>query len=133
MVHYAGIVLSRLGKVFVVLTLAATLCAQWALLQTVAWTTMLAGNLKSCSLHDAVAMTFDGQHPCPLCKAIAAAKKSEQKNHVAFERQKMEFPPIRENLVLIAPPAPKHFPSANLFAKSLSRKPLTPPPRRFSV
>ena len=82
--------LLRLGKVCIVFSLVATLSAHWALLQTVAWTTMLAGNLQSSSFHDAVMKTFDGNHPCPLCKAIAVAKKSEQKNQIGFENQKLE-------------------------------------------
>ncbi|HTV39434.1 MAG TPA: hypothetical protein VMF08_02575 [Candidatus Sulfotelmatobacter sp.] len=112
--------------------LVATISAHWALLQTVAWTTMLANNLQSRSLHDAVAMTFDGQHPCPLCKAIAAAKKSEQRNQIGFDKQKLEFPPIQGSLVLTAPP-PVVIPSPNTFSVSVPQKPLTPPPRGLFV
>jgi hypothetical protein len=125
-------VLLRLGKVCVVFALVATISAHWALLQTVAWTTMLANNLQSRSLHDAVTMTFDGQHPCPLCKAIAAAKKSEQKNQFSLERQKLEFPPVEGSLVLTAP-SPVEIPAPNTFAESVPQKPLTPPPRGFFV
>jgi hypothetical protein len=126
-------VLVRLGKLFVVFALVATLCAHWALLQTVAWTTMLADNLQSRSLHDAMSMTFDGRHPCPICKAIAAAKKSEHKNQVSFEKVRLEFPPVEGNLASIAPPPLEHFPRKDFFAKSLPQKPLTPPPRQYSV
>jgi hypothetical protein len=126
-------VLVRLGKVFVVFALVATISAHWALLQTVAWTTMLADNLQSCSLHTAMAMTFDGQHPCPLCQAIAAAKKSEQKNQVSFEKQKLEFTPVEGSLVLIAPSPLEQFPRQDLSAKSIFPKPLTPPPRALFV
>lgn len=125
--------LVRLGKVFVIFALVATISAHWALLQTVAWTTMLANNLQSRSLPDAVAMTFDGQYPCPLCKAIAAAKKSEQKNQIAFENQRLEFTPVEGSLVLIAPSPLEHFPHMDFFAKSLPQKPLTPPPRESVV
>ena len=38
---------SALGKFFVVVALVSTLGAHWALLQTVAWTTMLANNLRT--------------------------------------------------------------------------------------
>ena len=79
---------------------------------------MLANNLQCRSLHDAMSMTFDGQHPCPLCKAIAAAKNSEQKNQFAFGYQKLEFPPVQESIVLIAPSPLEHFPRSNFFAKS---------------
>ena len=77
--------------------LIAATGAHWALLQSVAWTTMLADNLRTHSLSESVARTFDGKYPCPLCKAIAAAKKSEKKSEFTLQTQKLEFPPIKEN------------------------------------
>src|SRR5208283_3619426 len=48
----------RFGKAMVAVALVLTLGGHWALLQTMAWTTMLAGNLQSRSLHEAVTQTF---------------------------------------------------------------------------
>jgi hypothetical protein len=126
-------VLVRLGKVFVVFTLVATLSAHWALLQTVAWTTMLASNLQSGSLHEAMAKTFDGEHPCCLCNAIATAKKTDQKNPFAMEKLRLEFPPAEGALMLNVPSRFDLFPPDTFSAKSVLQKPLTPPPRRFFV
>jgi hypothetical protein len=76
------------GKKFlVVLALVLSTGLHWAALQTVAWTTMLADNLRQQSLTQAVSQTFDGQHPCCLCKAIAAGKQSEKKTELAFQSQ----------------------------------------------
>jgi hypothetical protein len=119
----------RLGKMLVVIALAATLGAHWALLQTVAWTSMLADNLQSCSFRDAVVKTFDGKHPCCLCKAIAAGKKSEKKNEFTSQMQKLEYTPMKGNVVLI-PPTQSHLLSLeDLVAESFTQEPLTPPPR----
>lgn len=126
-------VLVRSGKLFVVFALVTMLVAHWALLQTVAWTTMLAGNLQTNSFSMAVKKTFDGKHPCPLCKAIAAGKKSEQKNGFTSQTQRLEFPLTRENFVFIAPARFELLPRENAFAKSLPQKPLLPPPRGFFV
>jgi hypothetical protein len=126
-------VLLRLGKVLVVFALVSTLSAHWALLQTVAWTTMLASNLQSGSIRTAMTMTFDGQHPCPLCKVIANAKKTEQKNQVPGQDLKLDFPPLQDGMVLVAPSRLEPFPRKDLSAESLSQKPLTPPPRSFFV
>jgi hypothetical protein len=126
-------VFARIGKFFFVLTLVATLGAHWALLQTVAWTTMLADNLCTHSVKEAVTETFDGNHPCPLCKAIAAGKQSEKKTDFSFQSQKLEFPPLKENFVLIAPSQFQLLPQENSFAKSLFQKPLLQPPRQFFV
>src|SRR5476649_1601308 len=93
----------RIGKIFLVLALVAMLGAHWAALQTVAWTTMLADNLCTQSVKEAVMETFDGNHPCDICKAIAAGKQSEKKAVFSFQSQKLKFPPAGKKFVLIAP------------------------------
>ncbi len=50
----------------------------WLALQGVAWVTMLVDNSQESSLVDAVSKTFDGQHPCPLCKAVATGQSEER-------------------------------------------------------
>ena len=40
------------------------------LLQVVAWTGMLIVRSQTSSLSDAIHTTFDGQHPCPMCRMI---------------------------------------------------------------
>jgi hypothetical protein len=102
----------------------------WAFFQSVAWTSMLADNLRHDSLAQAVTHTFDGQHPCRLCKAIADGKKSEKKNDFAPYFETLEFPLAAEDFVLtipsrLAPPC-----RADTFAETLSQTPPTPPPRR---
>jgi hypothetical protein len=127
-------VFARVGKVLVVVALAATLGAQWTLLQAVAWTAMLADNLRTHSISESVARTFDGKHPCPICKAIAAGKKSEKQNAVALQMQKLEFPPVKENPALFAPSDFQLLPMLTNFPPdSSTQKPLTPPPRESRV
>jgi hypothetical protein len=123
----------RVGKMFVALALVAMLGSHWALLQSVAWVGMVVSYSEHSTFEDAMKMTFDGKHPCCLCKAIAAAKKKEKKNEFTAQTQKLEFPPIKENVVLIAPSQFKLLPRENAFAKSLTQKPLLPPPRGFFV
>jgi hypothetical protein len=124
----------RCGKWLVVLALVLTTGLHWAALQTVAWTTMLAANLSSQqSLTEAVSETFDGKHLCPLCRAIAAAKKSEKKSEAVPANLKLEFPPAMKNLVLVAPTQFQPLPQVNIFAESLAHPPLTPPPRATFV
>jgi hypothetical protein len=90
---------------------------------------MLADNLSTCSFIEAVQKTFDGKHPCCLCKAIAAGKKSEQKKEFTVQLQKFEFPLVKENLALIGPSDYQLVLQADTFADSLPQKPPTPPPR----
>ena len=101
----------------------------WSVMQTVAWTAMLAGNLRAQCFSQAVTRTFDGQHPCSLCKAIAAGRKSEGKSELTPPATKLEFPPVCRSvspvesdcaLLLIVPVR---------IVKSLTQQPPTPPPR----
>ena len=122
----------RIGKYLVIAALVATTGAHWALLQSVAWTTMLADNLRTHSFSESVARTFDGKHPCPICRAIAAGKKSEKQNEFTLKMQKLEFPPARANPILFAPSDFQLLPvPADFLSESLPQKPLTPPPRWF--
>ena len=107
--------------------------AHWAALQTVAWTTMLASNLHGESFSEAVTKTFDGEHPCCLCKAIAAAKKSEKKSEAAAPVIKMEFPPAGGKLVLFPPTQYELLVTNDSCARSFSPKPPLPPPRILPV
>ena len=92
---------------------------------------MLASNLRNDSLTQAISKTFDGEHPCCLCKAIAAAKKSEKKSEAVSPVLKMEFPPAAEKPVLFPPSRFAVLPLQNSFADSFSSKPPLPPPRGF--
>ncbi|HUD45195.1 MAG TPA: hypothetical protein VMR33_00110 [Candidatus Baltobacteraceae bacterium] len=122
---------ARLAKMVVIVTLVATTVAHWALLQSVAWTTMLAENLSCGSVSQAVSRTFDGKHPCPLCKAIAAGKKSESKKDHTLLLQRFEFPLASGNPVLTAPPQFEAPPPAIVFPKVRIQRPPVPPPRRL--
>ena len=124
---------ARLGKIFVIVALVIMLGAHWTLLQTVAWTTMLADNLQSTSFQAALVKTFDGKHPCDLCKAIATGKKSEKKSEFTAQMQKLEFPPLKENFTLFAPPQFRLLPLENFSAQAFAQKPLLQPPRGLFV
>jgi hypothetical protein len=124
-------VLARFGKFLVVIALVLATGLHWAALQTLAWTTMLAGNLCGQSLTEAVSQTFDGKHLCPLCRAIAAAKQNEKRSEAVAATLKMEFPPVAEKLILISPKPFSAFSLAEFSAASSFPKPPVPPPRSF--
>ena len=70
---------SRLGIFFGALALLQTLGGHWALLQTSAWMGMIVQYSQQAGLKAGLAQTFDGEHPCPVCKAVEGGKKQEQK------------------------------------------------------
>jgi hypothetical protein len=118
-----------LAKFILVLALACCIGLHWAFFQSLAWSSMLAENLRRDSLAQAVTHTFDGQHPCPLCKAIADGKKSEKKNEYAPYCKTLEFPPAAQDFDLTVPARCAPPSRADIFAKTLSESPPTPPPR----
>ncbi len=52
---------------------------QWLMLQSVAWANMLRNYSQETKLSKALLNTFDGNHPCPLCRFIQK-ERSEQEN-----------------------------------------------------
>ena len=86
----------RLGRILTVLAMALWLGGHWLVLQSIAWTTMAVGNSKVLPLRSALATTFDGKHPCQICKFVAQGKKSEQKKDAEQSAPKFEYLPVDE-------------------------------------
>jgi hypothetical protein len=123
----------RLTHVLLLFALLFAMGGQHLVLQSIAWTTMLANNLSSFPLQEAVSKTFDGKHPCCICKAVEAGRNSEQKKEFAPLTFKLEFPLLGENPFLAAPSQFSLLPAQNISAKSFLREPVTPPPRGFAA
>lgn len=54
--------------------LSLALGLHWGVLQSVAWTVMLAKRAQTSTAWEAIRTTFDGQHPCRLCQVVKEAK-----------------------------------------------------------
>jgi len=102
---------------------------QWTLLQTVAWMGMLVDYSRDNSVKEAICKTFDGKHPCCLCKAITAGKKTEQKKNLSFKQQKLEFPPLNAAWEIAVSVRFPLILCIDLSSESFFLKPPTPPPR----
>ena len=62
------------------------------LMQTVAWSRMLADFSSQSSFKEAVAKTFDGEHPCAMCKVVKKSKSEEDKKAPLLKAEmKMEI------------------------------------------
>ncbi|MEI9864820.1 MAG: hypothetical protein WDN00_09755 [Limisphaerales bacterium] len=88
---------------------------------------------QSTSLSQALTKTFDGKHPCPLCKVVATGKSAEKKSAFTLEQKKLEFPPASERLVMVAPTQFELLPQTNFSAEVLIQQPPPPPPRSLFV
>jgi hypothetical protein len=81
------------GKIFVVLGLVLCLGSHWGILQCVAWSTMLVRFASSLPLIQAIQYTFDGEHPCTLCKSIqeGSAQEKQTDRHLPSSTDKVEL------------------------------------------
>lgn len=103
----------------------------WVVLQSIAWTGMLAENLHTNSLPKAIACTFDGKHPCCLCKEIAKHKQSGKKSDLQLELKKLEFPYSKIKFVFCPPSDFREVRAADQSGPLLTHAPPVPPPRAF--
>jgi hypothetical protein len=126
-------VFKRLGHVLLIVALLVATGGHWALLQTVAWTNMLASNLRTSSFEEAVVKTFDGKHPCSLCKQIAQGKKSEKKSEFPVQLKRLEFVSEHTEFVFVAPRDFRLLPASEFCLSGVARSPAVPPPRSIPV
>ena len=122
-------VFARVGNLLLILALLGATGAHWAVLQSVAWATMLTNNARTECLATAISTTFDGRHPCPLCRQITAGKQSERKADLQTQIKRLEFAHSQVTLV-IQPPVQFRLLTEGLFtACSVTWSPPVPPPR----
>ena len=116
-------------KLATVAVLVLTLGLHWALLQTVAWTGMVLSYSRNASLPEALSRTFDGQHPCALCQAIAKGKNSEKQSETLAPLKKIDglYQPVV--LVVCSPASFSSIEPTGGLLEMLAHAPPTPPPR----
>lgn len=110
----------------------------WALLQCVAWTKMLwdyshtSQSVSSQSIKKAVTRTFDGKHPCSLCKRIVKgkAKEKETTKTVQINFEVRHFPkPVMVQLTALVPREGSPIAMNRKHGQQILRMhPPTPPP-----
>ncbi|MEN3942261.1 hypothetical protein WJU23_13265 [Prosthecobacter sp. SYSU 5D2] len=122
--------LPRLARWMLVALLCISLGLQWTLLQGVAWTGMLISYARDGSLIEAVTKTFDGEHPCQLCKAVENGQKQDQEKTASAPLKKLEA--VLAQMVCVVAPAPvlRTFPEPTQQGERLAMMPPWTPPRQ---
>ena len=118
-----------LKRAITVVMLVLALGLQWTALQSVAWVSMVIKYSREAPFVQALVKTFDGQHPCSLCRIVTEGQKSEQKQQTKQ--------PVKElDLCLEIPaafqPTPLAFARHTIVhtrADARFEPPLIPPPR----
>jgi hypothetical protein len=124
-------VLSRLPRFAIAAALAFSIGLHWGFLQSVAWVGMVVNYSHDGSFGEALQKTFDGKHPCYLCKAIAEGKKSEKKPDSGPVAKKFECSYSRTIFVFCAPMQFWETCVLDERADSANAPPPVPPPKNF--
>lgn len=123
--------LPSLSKWLLVLTLTLSLGFHWALLQSVAWVGMVVSYSQDATLGVALIKTFDGNHPCNLCKAVREGQESEKKQAALKVEIKKEYWSDTAITLLSPPSSFTLLPALSLSAPHRAETPAVPPPRSF--
>lgn len=113
------------------LALATAVNLHLPAMQVVAWTGMIVDYSRGNSLSEAVAMTFDGDHPCRMCKEIRKQQTPSAEEEIQTAQQSSRLvavlgsvPAWVHALVPLAAPA-----ELRPLPVGLRPVPETPPPR----
>jgi len=124
-------VLPRVAKLALALAVATSIGLHWAFFQSVAWVGMVVSYSQDAPLRQALAKTFDGKHPCALCKQITKGRQSERKSDSPPAGKKFEFSYSAASFVFAAP---SYYWEANWPSPAgtlLPQTPPVPPPRQI--
>ena len=123
----------RLTHIIVLAAFIFSCGGQWYALQCVAWVKMIHDYSQMVPFTEAIGMTFSGQYPCAICKAIADNKQVENdKNSVRARKIREEILSAPIAVALANRPNAASFQYADyltlLFRAARNLLP-TPPPR----
>ena len=120
---------TRFARLLVVLALVASIGGHWALLQSVAWTQMLVERTQVASFGEAVKTTFDGAHPCAMCKRINDGKQKEQQPEQALLKVKLDVICERALVAVFPPRIDAEFAQTEMSGERRAERPPLLPPR----
>ena len=119
----------RLHNLIAAVLLIFSIGGHWTLLQSGAWIGMFISFSQSDSVAEAVAKTFDGNHPCKMCKFVTEGKKAEKKHEHQLSKLKIDFFLTQSDFVLWNPAFREERIRLALVGSEQSYSPPTPPPR----
>jgi len=124
---------SRFAQIIVAIVAVMLTVGPLGLLQVVAWTGMAVNYGSHYGVIEGLGRTFDGQHPCVLCKEITKTAASEKENKASATVVEIKLVgvivPIVQSPTLDFPKETfVYFSMVNFFAGRTDR-PASPPPR----
>ena len=121
--------LLRNGQYLLIAAMFCALGGHWLVLQTVAWGGMIVDYSRGAGFTVAVEKTFDGQHPCPMCKSIEKTRQSEKKHDAVLMEMKLDV--FHEATRALVRPATSGWQQSVVESTPVTRAepPSVPPPR----
>jgi hypothetical protein len=127
-------ILGALTKVVAVAMILAVSGGHWAILQSVAWAKMIVEYSRSAPLEVALEQTFDGQHPCEMCKMIQQAKQPTHRQELKQSAPKDDLVFLEARAHPSSDPPWAWKPGSEACSWPMRRDPPpVPPPRRFAA
>jgi hypothetical protein len=125
--------LLRFGQILSLAALFVACGGHWAVMQSYAWARMLVENSENSRFVVAVEKTFDGQHPCDICKSIETAKGKEKKAPQTIQVSKTPLVCQESGCDLYPSEGGLAPRSGAMEAMVRKTKPAAPPPRSGAV
>jgi hypothetical protein len=119
---------TRLARFIAILAAVQILGGHWLLLQSAAWVGMMMDFARHDSLPVAIEKTFNGTHPCQLCKTVSKGRDAEHEQQMA--KLAVQFEAVLAPRLVVPPPneAPWIYPAHCRMACARTLAPPTPPP-----
>jgi hypothetical protein len=128
--------MSRVLHSLLVAALMISIGLHWAVLQSAAWVGMaVAYSVEKGSVVEGLSDTFDGDHPCPLCKAVEKGVESEQQpkdgQPLPSKTKEMQLTLALVSIprFVFPPVVPEAWITTSSAALSRHERPVTPPPQ----
>ncbi len=119
----------RLTHIVVLAAFTFSCGGHWCVFQAIGWANMIREYSQMVPLGEAMSMTFSGQYPCPICKAIANKKSSDQQKSLGLEKYDKKYLPVASIDVPSGTETDFEYLSLRLSWSFHNDRPPTPPPR----
>ncbi|MBV6499939.1 MAG: hypothetical protein CJBNEKGG_02403 [Prosthecobacter sp.] len=127
--------LLRLARALTVTAVCLSVGLHWAALQSAAWVGMAVSySIEKGSLTEGLSDTFDGEHPCPLCRAVEKGVDGEQESRKdqtplkTVKEMKLTLAVAEVPHFVFPPSEPNRWSTSSSLASMRSQRPVTPPP-----
>jgi hypothetical protein len=126
-------VLWCIARAVTILALCCAIGLQWLALQSIAWTAMIVDYSKRVSVGKAIEQTFDGAHPCSLCRFVNNGKACEKKSDLQPLMPKVDMICTRQAITLFRPFVHFEYLTSDVSFCQIGHSPPVPPPRNSFV